>query len=107
MPGTDARARPVLVRLRGRQRSLRELVEVAPPFLMLDDSYTDVQNLTALVKRIGLTNNVRAFGQLADAQAFLTAAADAARRPVLVFVAARVRGGNGVELLRWMRAQPG
>lgn len=76
-----------------------------PPFLLLDDSYTDVQDLTQLVKRIGIANSVRVFGRLSDAQGFLLDA-DAARRPVVVLAAGPVRGGHGIELLRWIRTQP-
>ena len=77
----------------------------APQFLLLDDSYTDVQELTRLIKHIGIANSIKVFGRLADAQAFLEQA-DAARRPVLVLVASQARGGRGVELLRWMQERP-
>jgi DNA-binding response OmpR family regulator len=76
-----------------------------PQFLLLDDSYSDIQDLTNLIKRIGIANKVKVFGRLADAQQFLEEA-DVPRRPVLVFVASRPRGGRGIELVRWMRGRP-
>lgn len=79
---------------------------MAPPqFLLLDDSYSDIQDLTSLIKRIGIANKVKVFGRLADARQFFEAS-DPARLPVLVFVASRPRGGRGVELLRWMQTRP-
>ena len=76
-----------------------------PQFLLLDDSYTDVQELTRLIKHIGIANTLKVFGRLADAQAFLEAA-DLSRQPILVFVASRARGGSGIDLLRWMQGRP-
>jgi DNA-binding response OmpR family regulator len=76
-----------------------------PPFLLLEDSYTDVQAMTALLKRIGLVNGVRVIGSVDDAQRYLSDTAAAARLPVIVFIGTQVRGTHGLELLAWMRAQ--
>ncbi len=75
-----------------------------PSFLLLEDSYTEVQSMTALLKRIGLVNPVRVIGTVADAQRHLTEAAPN-RLPVLVFVGAQTRGVHGLDLLDWMRQQ--
>ena len=76
-----------------------------PPFLLLEDSYTDVQSMTALLKRIGLVNAVRVIGSVSDAQRYL-ADCTPSRLPVVVFIGAQVRGAHGLELLEWMRQQP-
>ena len=76
-----------------------------PPFLLLEDSYTDVQSMTALLKRIGLVNAVRVIGSVSDAQRYLADCAPS-RLPVVVFIGAQVRGAHGLELLEWMRQQP-
>jgi len=78
---------------------------VLPPFLLLEDSYTDVQSMTALLKRIGLVNAVRVIGSVSDAQRYLADCVPS-RLPVLVFIGAQVRGAHGLELLEWMRQQP-
>ena len=76
-----------------------------PPFLLLEDSYTDVQSMTALLKRIGLVNAVRVIGSVSDGQRYLADCAPS-RLPVVVFIGAQVRGAHGLELLEWMRQQP-
>jgi len=78
---------------------------VLPPFLLLEDSYTDVQSVTALLKRIGLVNAVRVIGSVPDAQRYLADCVPS-RLPVVVFLGAQVRGAHGLELLEWMRQQP-
>jgi hypothetical protein len=77
-----------------------------PPFLLLDDSYTDVESHIALLKRIGLVNAVRVIGDIAGAQRYLRECAPD-RLPVLLFIGAHVRGGEAIDLVRWMRGQPG
>jgi len=77
---------------------------VLPPFLLLEDSYTDVQSITALLKRIGMVNAVRVIGSVAEAQRYLTDCPPS-RLPVIVFIGAQVRGMHGLELLAWMRQQ--
>jgi DNA-binding response OmpR family regulator len=72
------------------------------PFLLFDDSYTDVQAFVALVKRIGLLNPVRVIGTAVEAQRYLTACAPA-RLPVIIFAGTNTRGGTGLELLRWVK----
>jgi CheY-like chemotaxis protein len=76
-----------------------------PPFLLLEDSYTDVQAMTTLFKRIGLVNPVRIIGTVADAQRLLADAAPA-RLPVIVFAGSPMRGVHGLDLIDWMRHQP-
>ena len=76
-----------------------------PPFLLLEDSYTDVQSMIALLKRIGLVNAVRGIGSVPDAQRYLADCLPS-RLPVIVFVGAQVRGDHGLALLEWMREQP-
>jgi CheY-like chemotaxis protein len=75
-----------------------------PPFLLLEDSYTDVQAITALLKRIGLVNGVRVIGSVPDAQRYLGDCRPG-RLPVVVFIGAQVRGTHGLDLLEWMRQQ--
>jgi hypothetical protein len=75
-----------------------------PPFLLLEDSYTEVQLMTALFKRIGLINPVRVLGTVADAQRHLAETATG-RLPVIVFVGAQSRGAHALDLLDWMRLQ--
>jgi hypothetical protein len=77
-------------------------VVALPQFLLLDDSYTDVQVFTTLIRRIGLVNPVRPIGTVAEAQRYLAAAAPSAL-PVVV-----VSGGataDGDELFSWMGEQ--
>jgi len=75
-----------------------------PPFLLLEDSYSEVQSMTAMLKRIGLVNPVRVIGTVADAQRHLVEA-EPSRLPVVVFVGVQVRGAHGLDLLQWMRGQ--
>jgi len=75
-----------------------------PPFLLVDDSYTDVESHVALLKRIGLVNTVRVIGDLAGAQRYLQECAGE-RLPAIVFIGTQIRGGGGVDLVRWMRGQ--
>jgi hypothetical protein len=77
-----------------------------PPFLLLDDSYTDVQAFIALVKRIGIANAVRPFGSIIDARRFLSAC-EPVRLPVVVFSGGIVRDGLGETLIAWMQEQEG
>jgi hypothetical protein len=78
---------------------------VLPPFLLLEDSYSDVQSITALLKRIGVVNAVRVIGSIPDAQRYLSDCVPG-RLPVIVFIGAQVRGAHGLALLEWMREQP-
>jgi DNA-binding response OmpR family regulator len=75
-----------------------------PSFLLLEDSYSEVQTMTAMLKRIGLVNPVRVIATVADAQRHLTDSGPE-RLPVIVFVGAQARGAHGLELLAWMRQQ--
>ena len=75
-----------------------------PSFLLLEDSYTEVQLMTAMLKRIGLVNPVRVVGTVADAQRHLEQSVPD-RLPVVVFVGAQARGAHGLDLLAWMRQQ--
>lgn len=75
-----------------------------PPFLLLDDSYSDVEAFVALAKRIGLANAVKPMGSLADARRFLTAC-DVARLPVVVFAGGAVRDGHADSFAEWMLAR--
>jgi len=77
---------------------------MVPPFLLLEDSYSEVQSMTAMLKRIGLVNPIRVIATIADAQRHLSET-DPARLPVIVFVGAQLRGAHGLELLEWMRGQ--
>jgi DNA-binding response OmpR family regulator len=77
---------------------------MVPPFLLLEDSYSEVQSMTAMLKRIGLVNPIRVIATIADAQRHLSET-DPARLPVIVFVGAQLRGAHGLELLEWMRVQ--
>lgn len=75
-----------------------------PPFLLVDDSYTDVQTFVAMVKRIGLVNAVHPVSTLAEARDVLTAA-EPRRLPVVVFSGGTVRDGDGDELFAWLDGQ--
>jgi CheY-like chemotaxis protein len=77
---------------------------MARPFLLVEDSYADVQAFMRLVKRIGLVNPVAVHATVASAQAFL-ADCEAARLPVIVFAGTQMRGGHSLELLAWMPRQ--
>jgi hypothetical protein len=77
-----------------------------PPFLLLEDSYTDVEAHVAMLKRIGLVNAVRVIGDVPAAQRYLQECATE-RLPVIVFLGGQTRGGHGIDLVRWMRGQPG
>ena len=80
------------------------LCSVLPPFLLLEDSYTEVQLMTAMLKRIGLVNPVRVIGTVADAQRHLEQSVPD-RLPVVVFIGVQARGAHGLDLLAWMRQQ--
>jgi hypothetical protein len=73
-----------------------------PPFLLLDDSYTDVQLFTNLIARIGLVNPVRPIGTVAEAQRYLAAAGPSAL-PVVIFSGGSISDGD--ELFSWMGEQ--
>jgi len=75
-----------------------------PQFLLLDDSYADVQAFIAMVKRIGLVNTVRAVGTLAEAQGYLAAASESTL-PVVVFSGGTLPDGDGFDLFAWMEDQ--
>ena len=75
-----------------------------PQFLLLDDSYSDVQAFINLVKRIGLVNAVRPLSTIADAQLYLTRC-EPSTLPVVVFAGGIVRDGEGTELFAWMDEQ--
>jgi len=75
-----------------------------PQFLLLDDSYADVQAFIAMVKRIGLVNTVRAVGTLAEAQGYLAAASESTL-PVVVFSGGMLPDGDGFDLFAWMEDQ--
>jgi hypothetical protein len=55
-----------------------------PEFLLIDDSYADVQAFITLVKRIGLINPVRPVATQDAARAYLRACASSAL-PVVIF----------------------
>jgi hypothetical protein len=76
-----------------------------PQFLLIDDSYADVQSFITLVKRIGLVNTVRPVGTIEEARHVL-AMAEPAMLPVVVFSGGAVRDGHGDELLAWLDGQP-
>ena len=75
-----------------------------PQFLLVDDSYTDVQAFINLVKRIGLVNGVRPIGSIADAQRYLIGC-DPLQLPVVVFSGGVVHDGDGDTLFTWMEEQ--
>lgn len=75
-----------------------------PQFLLVDDSYTDVQAFIAMVKRIGLVNTVRPIGAVEEAKQFLSACAPSAL-PVVVFSGGAAPEGVGSELFAWMEEQ--
>lgn len=77
---------------------------VLPQFLLLDDSYSDVQTFISLIKRIGLVNSVRPVATLAEARSYLLTC-DSARLPVVVFSGGAVRDGEGQLLFDWMEEQ--
>jgi DNA-binding NtrC family response regulator len=75
-----------------------------PSCLLLEDSYSEFQLMTAMLKRIGLVNPVRVIGTVAEARQHLEDAAPG-RLPVMVFVGAQTRGVHAIDLLDWMREQ--
>jgi CheY-like chemotaxis protein len=77
---------------------------MARPFLLVEDSYAEVQALVGLLKRIGLMNPVTVQSTVASAQEFLTACAPA-QLPVLIFMGTGMRGGHSLDLLDWLHAQ--
>ena len=79
-------------------------VVALPQFLLVDDSYSDVQAFINLVKRIGLVNGVRPFATIDDAKRFLTVCAPSSL-PVVVFSGGVVPDGDASELFSWMEEQ--
>jgi len=77
---------------------------VARPFLLIEDSYADVQVFMRLVKRIGLVNPVHVQPTVTAARDFLTACA-AERLPVLIFAGTQMRGGHSLDLFEWIAQQ--
>jgi len=75
-----------------------------PQFLLVDDSYADVQAFVTMVKRIGLVNAVRPVSTLAEARDLL-ASAEPEWLPVVVFSGGEVRDGDGNELFAWLEEQ--
>lgn len=77
---------------------------VLPQFLLLDDSYSDVQAFITLIKRIGLVNAVRPVATIAEARAYLLTC-EGAKLPVVVFSGGSVSDGDGTLLFEWMEEQ--
>jgi CheY-like chemotaxis protein len=75
------------------------------PFLLIEDSYADVQAFMTTVKRIGLVNPVTVQATVALAQRFLSACAPE-RLPVIIFAGTQMRGGHSLDLLDWIPQQP-
>jgi hypothetical protein len=75
-------------------------VVALPQFLLIDDSYTDVQTFVNMVKRIGLVNGVKPFATFDDARQFLTDCVPSSL-PVVVFST----GPDANELFSWMEEQ--
>jgi hypothetical protein len=78
-------------------------VVALPQFLLVDDSYTDVQVFINMVKRIGLVNGVRPFATIDEARQFLTACAPSSL-PVVVF-SGGPPDGDANDLFSWMEEQ--
>lgn len=78
-------------------------VVALPQFLLVDDSYTDVQAFIHMVKRIGLVNGVRPFPTIDEARRFLTACPPSSL-PVVVF-SGGPPAGDVNELFSWMEEQ--
>lgn len=78
-------------------------VVMLPPFLLVDDSYTDVQAFIHMVKRIGLVNSVKPFATIDEARKFL-ATSGPASLPVVVF-SVGLPGDDENELLSWLEQQ--
>lgn len=74
-----------------------------PQFLLVDDSYTDVQAFINMVKRIGLVNSVRPLATIDDARQFLTACAPSSL-PVVVFSGGPL-DDDANDLFAWMEEQ--
>jgi CheY-like chemotaxis protein len=77
---------------------------MARPFLLIEDSYADVQLFVGLLKRIGLVNPVAVQATVAAAQQFL-ARCEAERLPVIIFAGTQMRGGHSLALLDWAPRQ--
>jgi CheY-like chemotaxis protein len=77
---------------------------MARPFLLIEDSYADVQLFIGLVKRIGLVNPVTIEATVGSAQQFL-ARCDTDRLPVIIFAGTQLRGGHSLDLLDWAPQQ--
>jgi hypothetical protein len=75
-----------------------------PQFLLVDDSYPDVQAFTVMVTRIGLVNSVRPIATVDEAKKYLMTCATSAL-PVVVFSSGVVRDGDGCDLFAWMEDQ--
>jgi hypothetical protein len=75
-----------------------------PQFLLVDDSYSEVQAFVALITRIGLVNTVRTVATIDQAKRDLLAS-DTARLPLVVFAGGDVRDGDAGELFAWLDEQ--
>lgn len=76
------------------------------PFLLIEDSYADVQAFMRLVKRIGLVNPVSVQATVESAQETLSASG-ADRLPVIIFAGTQMRGGHSLAVLDWVASQEG
>ena len=77
-------------------------------FLVVDDSADDLRLIEAAFVKVGVTNPIVCKINAEDACAFLNGAgADGEQRPVVLMTDLKMPGMDGVELVRWVRTQPG
>jgi CheY-like chemotaxis protein len=81
----------------------------APPILLVDDDPKAAEILQALLAAGGVTNPLLLVPSSDAARAYLLPGSPPnppPLPPLLVFIDLRMPGGDGLELLTWMQAQP-
>jgi CheY-like chemotaxis protein len=82
------------------------------PILLVEDDANDVVLVQRALRRGQIDIETRVVTHVAQARAYLAGEQQYADRvanplPLLVLLDLKMPGGNGVELLRWLRLQPG
>ncbi len=82
------------------------------PILLIEDDPNDIVLVQRALRRGQIDIETRVVSSVPQARAYLSAEGEYADRvahplPLLVLLDLKMPGGNGIELLRWIRAQSG
>ena len=78
-----------------------------PAFLLVDDSPDDLGLIESALKKVGVTRPIVSKISGEDARDYLIEAVDANSRPGVLITDLKMVGMDGIELIQWVRSQPG